>query len=367
MIGLLFVKDLIFVDPEDSIPIRSFIQIFGRGVHVVWPDDMLGDVLTELKKGRSHLALVRDVNNNDKDQDPFYEIKGIITLEDIIEKIIGDSIVDETDAFMDNSQKIKVERAESFEWARLRLLDSKIIDGTLSESEVQAVTAHLRMNYSSSVTLLTDFQLRRLVSTTPVSQLATAEREVGKEIPDVLLYEKNKPSDECFLILSGKVTILVGSESFRSELSAWSVLGRAALENTSFTPDFTAYVSDGPCKCLRFKYKAFVEAVDASAIERQIADTPEIPTTESGSVVSGGGDTLSMGSSEAPNRREKLIAKIFKKGSSTEHDDSQTDLPPIKREMSVHFSGVMDANERLSNQQRSGDDVDDDPEKPYTA
>ena len=47
----------------------------------MWPDDPLGDVLTELKKGKSHLAVVRDVNNQDSSQDPFYEVKGIITLE----------------------------------------------------------------------------------------------------------------------------------------------------------------------------------------------------------------------------------------------------------------------------------------------
>ena len=57
------------------------MQIFGRGVHVVWPDDKLGDVLAELKQGRSHLALVRDVNNENDSQDPYYEVKGIITLE----------------------------------------------------------------------------------------------------------------------------------------------------------------------------------------------------------------------------------------------------------------------------------------------
>jgi metal transporter CNNM len=354
------VKDLIFIDPEDAVPIRSFVQIFGRGVHVVWPDDMLGGVLAELKKGRSHLALVRDVNKEDATQDPFYEIKGIITLEDIIEQILGDTIVDETDAFIDKSQKIKVERAESFEWARLRLLDSKIIDGSLSESEVQAVTAHLRVNYADSVKLLTDVQLRNLVAATPVSQLATAEREVGKEIPDELLYKKNEPSDECLLILSGKVTILVGSENFRSELTAWSVLGRAALATPTFTPDFTAYVSDGPCKCLRFSHNRFVEAVDASAIERQIADHSNgFPTTESASVVSGGGDTRSMESVEAPNRREKLIANIFRKGSRTEHGESQErEFTPIQRELSVHFSGVMDAGERSRQQKIAADDVE---------
>jgi len=333
------VKDLIFIDPEDEVPVRSFVQIFGRSVHVVWPDDPLGDVLAELKQGRSHLALVRDVNNVDGTQDPFYEVKGIITLEDIIEKIIGDTIVDETDAFSDGAQKIKVQRAESFEWARLRLLDSKIVDSSLSESEVQAVTAHLRMNYPESVKLLTDAQLQRLVANTQVSLLPTAEREVGKEFPNDLLYKKGESSNECILILGGKVTILVGSENFRSDVSAWSILGKAALENRDDVPDFTAYVSDGPCKCLRFKRTTFADAVDASTIERRISDgrlaSLGLPDETGGSV--GAGDTLSTGSADAPNRREKLIAKIFQSESGDDGNSKQKSPASPKRKSSVRF------------------------------
>jgi len=316
VIGLLFVKDLIFIDPEDEVPIRSFIQIFGRAIELVWPDDTLGDVLAELKKGRSHLAVVRDVNNEDEAQDPFYEIKGIITLEDIVERILGDAIVDETDAFIDNSHDTKVERPESFEWARLRLLDTKIVDEMLSASEIAAVTAHLKTNYSSCFKLITDIQLNRLVSRTPVNTFPTAQQELGQELPNDLLYEKGKSAAAFTLILSGKVTIIVGSENFRSDLSSWSVLGKSALERSDWKPDFTAFVSDGPCRCIQISHAAFVEAIDASTEERLMTESKigTVALSVASSNVDDGHSSVDGRSStdgHVPNRRGVVLAKLF--------------------------------------------------------
>ena len=222
------------------------------------------------------MALVRDVNNDDETQDPFYEIKGIVTLEDIIEVILGDEIVDETDAWVDGEHTAKVDRNTDFDWAKLRLLDAKIVDETLSQEEVRAISAHLRMNHSAAVELLSEKQLNRMISQTPVTVLPASELDIGDILPETLLYEKGKQCDFCTLILSGKITVLVGSDNFRSDVSSWSVLASNALSDCSYAPDFNAYVA-GECRCLRFTRNKFTVAVDASAMEKIISNRLPLP------------------------------------------------------------------------------------------
>lgn len=368
VVGLLFVKDLIFVDPDDETRVSEFIDIFGRGVHVVWPDDTLGDVLRELKNGRSHMALVRDVNKEDESQDPFYEVRGIITLEDIIEEILGTrvccldgyslawfvnindliskpsvslflsnlghEIVDETDAFLDGTHSVRLDRADAFKFARLRLLDSNILEERLPIEETRAVTAHLLKNYDSVVSLLTENQLQHLVAETPVTVLPTAKEELGAKLPVDLLYTKDVPDDVCTMILSGKVTVLVGVDEFRSDVSSWSLLGAGALDTANYTPDFSAFVSSGPCRCLRINRSRFASAVDASAFERS-NHTP-VPVTASFVSMDSGQPSVGVRVGAKVARKVKLLSalRILDK---TSHTDDTTSKAALGRR-SVSFA-----------------------------
>ncbi|GAB5372677.1 hypothetical protein AAMO2058_001685100 [Amorphochlora amoebiformis] len=104
--GLLLVKRLIVVDPDDCRPLSQFV-----GYHlpiVLTKDTNLLDALNRFQMGRSHMAVI--VNN--KEDAKILEscmrdrnvqcpgkvgILGILTIEDVLEELIDEDIEDETD------------------------------------------------------------------------------------------------------------------------------------------------------------------------------------------------------------------------------------------------------------------------------
>ncbi|KAF7727457.1 hypothetical protein EC973_007526 [Apophysomyces ossiformis] len=102
-VGMLLTKRLITYDPEDGLPVKE-LQI--STLPETGPDTSCLDILNFFQEGKSHMALVSS--------DPGGQsgALGVITLEDVIEELIGEEIIDETDVYVDVRNKIRVVRRQ---------------------------------------------------------------------------------------------------------------------------------------------------------------------------------------------------------------------------------------------------------------
>jgi len=110
MLGVVYIKDALrLLEKRQPVVIRKILH----PVHLVPETKKVGELLKELQKRRSHLALVIDEHGS---------LSGLVTLEDLIEQIVGE-IQDEYDW-----EERPVERQRD---------GSMVVEGTLSASELR--------------------------------------------------------------------------------------------------------------------------------------------------------------------------------------------------------------------------------------
>ncbi|KAL1262906.1 hypothetical protein QQF64_005645 [Cirrhinus molitorella] len=231
IVDLLFVKDLAFVDPDDCTPLKTITKFYSHPLHFVFNDTKLDAMLEEFKKGKSHLAIVQRVNN-EGEGDPFYEVLGIVTLEDVIEEIIKSEILDETDLYTDNKTKKKIAHRE-------RKQDFSAFKPTDNELRVkispQLLLAALRFLAteveSFSTAQMTEKILLRLLKHPNVIQELKYD-DKNKKVSEHYLFHRNKPVDYFILILQGKVEVEAGKEGMKFEAGAFSYYGVLSLTSS---------------------------------------------------------------------------------------------------------------------------------------
>lgn len=228
IVDLLFVKDLAFVDPDDSTPLKTITKFYSHPLHFVFNDTKLDTMLEEFKKGKSHLAIVQRVNN-EGEGDPFYEVLGIVTLEDVIEEIIKSEILDETDLYTDNRTKKKVthrERKQDFSAFKPTDNEMKV---KISPQLLLAMHRFLATEVEpfSPVQMSEKILLRLLKHPNVIQELKYDEK--NKKTIEHYLYHRNKPVDYFILLLQGKVEVEAGKEGMKFEAGAFSYYGTMAL------------------------------------------------------------------------------------------------------------------------------------------
>ncbi|KAJ5460864.1 Protein MAM3 [Penicillium daleae] len=97
-VGMLLVKMLITYDPEDCKRVREFPL---ATLPETRPETSCLDIVNFFQEGKSHMVLVSEYPSEDRGT------LGVVTLEDVIEELIGEEIIDESDVFIDVHKAIR--------------------------------------------------------------------------------------------------------------------------------------------------------------------------------------------------------------------------------------------------------------------
>lgn len=97
-VGMLLVKILITYDPEDCKKVSEFAL---ATLPETRPETSCLDIVNFFQEGKSHMVLVSEYPGEN------YGAQGVVTLEDVIEELIGEEIIDESDVYVDVHKAIR--------------------------------------------------------------------------------------------------------------------------------------------------------------------------------------------------------------------------------------------------------------------
>jgi len=231
IVGILFVKELILLDPEDEIPVSSIINTFEHQILKVATDYKLNIMLNYFCSGKGHIAIVKEKTTNNMGLFTEKNV-GILTLEDLLESILQVDIIDETDIALNRNKQDKYRK---FDMNKLKLFDyRRKKPDFISPQEIKAVVHHLKYTYHFFRTIPSN-SIENLIQNSKVIEVLYPDNSNKNftmikspydmiEQNGLMVYKKNEKSNFMSVILDGKLEIHSGKNNFLSEVSRWFVL-----------------------------------------------------------------------------------------------------------------------------------------------
>ncbi|XP_030598478.1 metal transporter CNNM3 isoform X2 [Archocentrus centrarchus] len=235
IVEILYVKDLALVDPEDCTPMTTITKFYNHPLHFVFNDTKLDAMLEEFKKGNSHMAIVQKVNN-EGEGDPFYEVLGLVTLEDVIEEIIKSEILDESDGYLDRKVKRPLTPLEIPLEPRSTHEEFSLFKPPEGEPKIRTSPQLLLATHRFLSREVEHFSPGRVSEKVLFHLLRhpSVNQEVhfdpnNRLSPAHYLYTRNHPVDYFILLLQGRVEVEIGKEGLKFENGAFTYYGVSAL------------------------------------------------------------------------------------------------------------------------------------------
>ncbi|XP_047425933.1 metal transporter CNNM3 isoform X2 [Mugil cephalus] len=264
IVEILYVKDLALVDPDDCTPMTTITKFYNHPLHYVFNDTKLDAMLEEFKKGNSHMAIVQKVNN-EGEGDPFYEVLGLVTLEDVIEEIIKSEILDESDGYLDRKVKRPLPPLEIPLEPRSAHEEFSLFKPPEGEPKIRTSPQLLLATHRFLSREVEHFNPGRVSEKVLFHLLRhpSVNQEVpfdpsNRLSPAHYLYTRNHPVDYFILLLQGRVEVEIGKEGLKFENGAFTYYGVSALTLPSS-------VHQSPVSTQRHSPRDPFEAADAAS------------------------------------------------------------------------------------------------------
>eukprot|EP00051_Salpingoeca_urceolata_P030714 m.9420 g.9420 ORF g.9420 m.9420 type:complete len:769 (-) comp3508_c0_seq2:283-2589(-) len=263
--GVLHVKDLAFIDPDDRTPLKTVVKYYNHRIEEVYNDAKLDKMLDFFRQGKTHICFVIAITTGDGD--PYREVVGIVTLEDVIEEIIQAEIIDETDRIVDNRTKSMVPRS----WQNHKIVPKDMgapnAECMLSEQMMMAAFTFLSTSVEPfSRDFISPTVLRKLLAMPACSRRLIAS---DLEEADKYIYRAGHTGNSFVLVLEGRLKMRVGKDSLAYDAGPFTTLAVTALQefSTPFVPDFTAVVGSESVLIFEVSRELYMDALAATRRE----------------------------------------------------------------------------------------------------
>ncbi|CAF1462085.1 unnamed protein product [Adineta steineri] len=348
IIGLVNIRDFALLDTESGkFTVRNIMNFYKhRYGTAITTDDSSYDVFNLFKKEQYHLGVVVEYDNA-SEKDPKAKAVGIITLEDIIEEMIQEEIIDETDVFTDNRRKVRNMLSQAPDFSAFIRTTTNAVASKISAQMKVAVFQFLSTSVEPfNNKFISAHILSRLLNVDLYKEFEFDEDDV-KAGKTTYIYEYGKPVDYFVLIVNGKAELETGKEKIVSEVGSFSYFGVSALYSSEekveelvrlksnkfrpYVPDFSLRISED-VQILRIRRVHWLAAVRATFFEtKQTANggTPMLnsdgdeidlltqelekadhidPVMATGSMGGGGRQDVSFSEGSIPRERTSSLA-----------------------------------------------------------
>ena len=208
IVGILYAKELIMVDPNQQVTIDSLLKLFPSSILMIDSKRTVADSIKDMVHSHTELAFVSKVIQN-VDTDNSIELVGIVTMEDMVRAVMRLEMVDETPMLESDKDSQAVEN-----------IFGKVLLNHLDPTTSDIIAHFISQSLNKQHLYLPQDVITNLIKSGSIEHYTTSSENI---------YEVGQSCDFMTVIMQGVFTMMVGKDKMMTEKPIFSVINLPAI------------------------------------------------------------------------------------------------------------------------------------------